>query len=342
MDLCVDARMAHFSGIGTCIRQLVPHFNQPPFRLTLLVDRENQPWCHGIKQILVPAPIYTLTEQLALPFKIPPCDLFWSPHYNIPLLPIRAKKRIVTIHDVCHLAMPSFFSRPRRVCARFVMRRALRSDAIVTVSGFSQKELLHHVGHSKNEIHIIPNGVDRTHFQPIIQPHLLKKYNLPKSFILFVGNAKPHKNLAGLLKAFSGVPQLHLVAIIGQSAQIYEQLSHRVTIVETVPDEDLPGLYSLAQMLVFPSLYEGFGFPPLEAMSCGCPTIVSNRASLPEICGDASFYVDPLRPQEICHAIQTMINNHTLRQKLIQRGLDRVKMFDWAQSAQSYRALFLA
>jgi glycosyltransferase involved in cell wall biosynthesis len=194
IDLCIDARMAFSSGIGTCIRQLVPLMNQPPFRVILLVNQKDQPWCKDIEQIDFDAKIYSIREQLLFPLKIPRCDLFWSPHYNVPLLPIRAKKQIVTIHDACHLAFGQFLSWPEKVYARFVMSRALHhSDAVVTDSTFSKEELVRYLGHPAKEIEVIPVGVNQAQFQRVVDPIgkiFAKNTSFPKnSFYLWaIGN----------------------------------------------------------------------------------------------------------------------------------------------------------
>jgi glycosyltransferase involved in cell wall biosynthesis len=349
IDLCIDARMALSSGIGTCIRQLVPFLNQPPFRVILLVDKLDQNWCKDIEQIHFSAPIYPIQEQLAFPLKIPKCDLFWSPHYNIPLLPIRAKKRIVTIHDACHIALGHFFSFPQRIYARFVMKRALHhSDAAITDSQFSKAELIRYLGRPEKDLHVIPCAVDHDRFQRVTNPQTIQslrtKYSLPEKYVLFVGNVKPHKNIAALYQAFSGLPNLGLVIVgkrneLKNPSQILE--SKMVQFLENVPDEDLPGIYSLAEALVLPSFYEGFGLTPLEAMSCGCPTIVSNAASLPEVCGEASIYCDPHRPQEFRGAIECVATDPHLKKRFIQKGFERAKMFQWSRTARYYRDLFL-
>ncbi|MBU6447086.1 MAG: glycosyltransferase family 1 protein, partial [Verrucomicrobia bacterium] len=189
-DLCIDARMAFSSGIGTYIRELLP-FLQSAFRLILLVDR---PWREGCEQILFNAPIYSVQEQIQYPFKIPPCDLFWSPHYNVPLLPIRAKKRIVTIHDACHFVFGSF---AEKTYAKWVMGKALQSHRAITVSQFSKKEIEKRFG--PTHLTVIPIGVNRERFSP--QPpseSVRQKMGLPPKFALFVGSHKPHKNLQRL------------------------------------------------------------------------------------------------------------------------------------------------
>ncbi|PIS02106.1 MAG: glycosyltransferase family 1 protein [Chlamydiae bacterium CG10_big_fil_rev_8_21_14_0_10_42_34] len=327
IDLCIDARMAFCSGIGVYIRQLVPFFNAAPFRLRLLVDRFDQPWCCGIEQILFRAPIYSVKEQLQYPLKVPKCDLFWSPHYNVPLLPIRAKKRIATIHDACHLALGTF---EKKMYAKWVMRRALaRSDRAITVSQFSKVEIEKFVG--CGDLKVIHVGINRNTFsRKPSSEEIRKKYRLPERFVLFIGNFKPHKNIERLIRAFSkvNVSGLELV-VVGKGTALGQVL-----------DEELPVLYSMAEMFVFPSLYEGFGLPPLEAMSCGCPTVVSNAASIPEVCGDASVYFNPENVDEMADAIRRVAVDEKLRAKLIQRGLERVEVFKWEKTAMEHRKVF--
>lgn len=326
IDLCIDARMAFSSGIGTYIREIVPFFQEPPFRTTLLVDEPDRPWCKGFEQIPFAAPIYSIQEQISYPLKIPRCDLFWSPHYNVPLCPIRASKRIATIHDACHLALGSF---AEKLYARIVMKRALRrSDRVITVSSFSRREIERFLG--PGPLEVIPIGVNRNRFQRQAPSEAVRqKYRLPDRFVLFVGNQKPHKNLSALQRAFARVhiPGLELV-LVGKG-----------TPFGLVAEEDLPTLYSMAQAFLFPSLYEGFGLPPLEAMSCGCPSAVSRAASLPEVCGEASLYFDPTDEGQIAEAIQRIVTDSQTRDHLIERGFERIQHFNWTQSAQRHRKL---
>ena len=223
------------------------------------------------------------------------------------------------------------------------------SDAIVTDSIFSRDEMLKYLGNPNKKIQIVPIGVNQSQFQRVIDPSALaalrNKYRLPEKFVLFVGNLKPHKNLSGLLSAFSQIsdPQLALV-IVGKGKELKHSCEipsqKKVSFIGCVPDEDLVGLYSLADLFILPSFYEGFGLPPLEAMSCGCPTIVSNAASLPEVCADASYYVNPRSSQEIRYAITRVASDQALKSRLISCGYKRVKMFDWATTAQNYQRLF--
>jgi len=325
IDLCIDARMAFSSGIGTYIRQIVPLLDG--FRITLLVDRIDADWCRDFEQILFPAPIYTVKEQMIFPKIVPQCDLFWSPHYNVPLLPIRAKKRVVTIHDACHLALGSL---PERIYAKFVMGRALRkSDRAITDSQFSKDEIQRF--HGDYDLEVIPIAANQEQFsRQTSSEEIRKKYQLPDKFILFVGNQKPHKNIDGLMRAFSkvNVPGLELI-MVGKGTR-----------TGMVLDEELPHLYSMAEAFVLPSFYEGFGLPPLEAMGCGCPTIVSNAASLPEVCGDASLYFNPHQIDDMAAAITKVVTNDRLKNELIEKGYDRVKSFCWKRAADRHRQIF--
>jgi glycosyltransferase involved in cell wall biosynthesis len=327
IELCIDVRMAFSSGIGTYIRETVPFFLNSPFKVTLLVHQPNHPWCKGFEQIVFDTPIYSVSEQVQYPLKIPRCDLFWSPHYNVPLLPIRAKKRVATFHDVCHLV---FGSKTEKMYAKWVMRRALRrSDQLITVSEFSKSEIEKFIGNGKLEV--ISIGVNSKRFiRKSYSNEVRKKYQLPERFVLFVGNQKPHKNLKGLSRAFNKlkIPNLKLV-LVGKGTQR-----------GIVDDEDLATLYSMAEAFVFPSFYEGFGLPPLEAMSCGCPTAVSKAASMPEVCGNASLYFDPSNDDEIAEAISKIVGHSETREVLIERGFERIKHFDWQKCAERHISLF--
>ncbi|MGB7977818.1 MAG: glycosyltransferase family 1 protein [Chlamydiales bacterium] len=317
--------MAFSSGIGTYIREIVPYFLGSPFRTVLLVDQPGSPWCKEFDQIAFKAPVYSIREQLLYPLKIPSVDLFWSPHYNVPLLPIRAAKRIVTIHDVCHLALGSGL---QKFYAKSVMGFALRrSDKAITVSQFSKREIEKYLG--LGPLEMIPIGVNAARFSAQSGSDwdlVRKKYRLPDRFVLFVGNNKPHKNLKRLARAFTqvNIPGLELV-MAGQG-----------TPTGPVEERDLPVLYRMAEAFVFPSLYEGFGLPPLEAMASGCPTAVSRAASMPEVCGDGSLYFDPTNEEEMARAIREAVGNLPL----VERGFARVKQLNWEKTAASHIQVF--
>lgn len=327
IDLCIDARMALCSGIGRYIRQLVPLMHD--FRVILLVDQIDRDWCKGFEQIQFAAPIYSVKEQIFYPLRIPKCDLFWSPHYIVPLMPTRARKTVVTIHDAMHLALGTW---QQKIYAKCVMRKALHhSDAVITDSQFSKNEIYKFLGQSKKEANVVSIGVDHDQFyRRERSEEIRKKYALPDRFILFVGNYKAHKNIEGLIKAFALLKMKDIsLVIVGKGTSIGEVL-----------DEELPILYSMAELFVFPSFYEGFGLPPLEAMSCGCPTVVSNAASMEEVCGDASLYFNPSLIDEIAMTITKVLTDQQLKNQLIEKGLERAKMFTWGKAAHRHAEIF--
>lgn len=353
--VCFDARMALHSGIGTYIRNLLPYIHNEFPSLQVLTSQsvlENWTEIKQFSPILMKAPIYSMQEQIELSFRIPSCDLFWSPHYNIPILPIFAKKRVVTIHDVCHLAYGKSLSLFKKSYANLMLRAASKySDHIVTVSHFSKSEMVRALKVHRNKISVIYNGVNYHLFScplPISQlEHARLLYQLPKKYMIFVSNLAPHKNLSRLLKAWNLViqnnPDLHLI-VVGRSKntsdfQVCDQfprLKSYIHHLSEVPNDHLTALYQQAEALIYPSIYEGFGLPPLEAMSMECPVIVSSAASLPEICHDAALYVDPYDEHDIAQKICTLIENPSLRQTLIKKGKQRIDQFSWEQTAKAH------
>ncbi|HAB99921.1 MAG TPA: glycosyltransferase family 1 protein [Parachlamydiales bacterium] len=341
MRLCIDARMIHLSGIGTTLQHLIPLLDNRSHEIILLGEKPIAQ-CMSIRFTL---PIYSVREQIYYPWKIPDCDVFWSPHYNAPLLPIRAKKRIATIHDICHLAFP--LSPFKRSISRLLLQNACRkSDEIVTVSAFSQSEIETHLHVKPKKVHVIYPGVDLQKFSP-------KNKIEQAPFFLFVGNIKAHKNLTVLLNAFN---RLHLkdhrLIIAGKKGglrsfdrEIEKQieqspLKKQIELLGEVSDSQLQTLYASASALIFPSLYEGFGLPPLEAMASGCPVIASNAASIPEVCQDAALYFPPRSPEDLAEKMQQALFDSSLRSKLIQKGFVRSALFSWENTAQKYKTLF--
>ena len=338
--IVVDARMVNASGIGRYIKNLLPYvFDR--FNVVLIGDKDElRGYFKEIPIIECKASIYTVKEQIGLSLKIPKCDVFWSPHYNIPILPIRAKKRIVTIHDVYHLAFQHILSLPQKIYAKFMLNKAVkRSDIVLTVSEFSKQEIIKYTGTSK-DIKVIYNGIEPSWYKE--QPVSLSERD---NYILYVGNVKPHKNLVRALKAFLLLKEKNLkFKIVGKKdnfitadmevKKIAQKLGNRVEFLGYVRDNELKKLYRKAKLFLFPSLYEGFGLPPLEAMACGTPVIVSKVASLPEVCGDAAYYVNPYDINDIARGMETVLKDKGLQKELIQKGLKRVKLFSWEESAK--------
>lgn len=365
LHFCADSRMINNSGIGVYIREYIRFIlTKDSFRITLIGRKDEldfyfshfSNWHH----IDADFPIYSITEQLKLPLLIPTCDVFWSPHYNVPLLPIRARRHLVTVPDVYHLAYYRTLSMPQKVYAKVVANAAVRrADRITTISMYSKQEILRFTGADAARIDVLYLGLDTTLFQPIRHPAEWKRvktrYKLPDQYILFVGNVKPNKNLRRLVDGFAKLltvlPALNLVItgkqegfITGDPAlfariRADEELARRIVFTGFVDTKDLPVLYSLAHLFAFPSIYEGFGFPPLEAMACGCPVVASNASSIPEICGDAAQYVDPLDADSIARGLRVVATDSDLRQQLIGAGHRQCLRYNWTESSEGFVTL---
>lgn len=357
--IVIDCRMVYHGGIGIFIQNMVKRLlknNKDSWDFSLLVPKKiSNPFQfeENYSTIFFDVPIYSPLEQIAYLKKIPPCDLFWTPHFNAPLLPIRAKKRVVTIHDTYHLSHASSFPFFERLYSKLLYYFALKTaDLITTVSCFSQKEIESHFPFVKDKITVIYNGVDHLLFQ---KPLKKSSYILPDKYFLFVGSLKPHKNLRTLLSAFEiflkDYPDFSLL-IVGKKekmihhdpieAFLFEKpsIKDKVYLYHQVQTADLPFFYSSAFALVFPSLYEGFGLPLLEAMSASCPILASDKASIAEVCQSAAYYFDPLDPRAMAQAMKRLVQTPSLRKELIEKGQMRCKEFSWNRAADALYNLF--
>ncbi|WP_240163711.1 glycosyltransferase family 4 protein [Spirosoma taeanense] len=354
--------MIHNSGIGVYIRQYIRHILEADqYMITLLGRRTELDRHFGMftnwQHIEADFPIYSVQEQLKLPFLVPECDIFWSPHYNIPLLPIRARKHLATIPDVFHLAFYHTLSAAQKVYAKVVANAAVRKpDLVTTISHYSKQEIVSLTGGRADKIKVIHLGIDQALFRPVTdlatRQRVREQYQLPDRFILFVGNVKPNKNLRSLVEAFSTLltelPDVYLMIVgkkegfITLDSSLFERieadpaLAERVRFTGYVETNDLPVLYSLATLFAFPSIYEGFGFPPLEAMACGCPVVASKVTSIPEICGDAVYYVDPLSPASIAEGLRAVATDEGLQKRLVEAGNHQYRQYNWQHSSNQF------
>jgi glycosyltransferase involved in cell wall biosynthesis len=238
-----------------------------------------------------------------------------------------------------------------------VMRMAARrARRVLTVSEASKQDILHYLKVPAEKVEVIYNALDeRLAVAPSAEDidRVRQRFLLTSPFVLYSGNIKPHKNVERLIEAFSllrkgGREDLKLV-IIGDEISKYPglrrlvhrlQLDRQVRFLGFVPDATLAALYGLASVFVFPSLYEGFGLPPLEAMAFGTPVVTSNVSSLPEVVGDAALLIDPLSPSEISAAIARVLDDDALRAELVRRGYERVRTFSWARSVKRIREVY--
>lgn len=284
-------------------------------------------------------------------------DLIHDPNGIAPFLgPSFGARRVVTLHDAFAYVDPETHNWLDNWRYRQLLPyTARRSDAVIAVSECSRRDLIRHLGLASERVHVVAEGAD-PRFQPIEDSDerraVLARYGIPSSYILYVGGINARKNIARLLEAYARVcehhPDIRLV-IAGkrqwQTAEIDAtfrrlNLDDRVRFTGYVHDADLPTLYSAAALFVFPSLYEGFGLPPLEAMRCGTPVITSNISSLPEVVGDAALTIDPYDVHALAAAIEHALTSEELRMDLRRRGLARAARFTWARAARETLAVY--
>lgn len=272
-------------------------------------------------------------------------DLYWEPNF-IPLKNIRSKKTVVTVHDFSWEMYPEFQPSERvKYFKKNFYLQIEKCDHIITGSNFTKQEIVDRVKCNPDKISVIFHGIDHK----IFYNKLLAKPN--QKYILAVGSLEPRKNLKNLLLAYSLLNdylknEFHLI-LVGASGwnnieikSMIDNLKQWVTYSGYVSDEALAILYNQASLFVYPSVYEGFGIPPLESMACGTPVICSNRSSLPEVGGDAVIYCDPNSIEDISIKIELVLNDESLQEEMIQKGLFRAKKFSWAKSAQEHIKVF--
>ncbi len=288
-------------------------------------------------------------------FNFPPidkwsgADLVFSPHFN--LLPKTRVPRIITIPDLSFIHHPQFFSRRQNLWHRLqnIRQQAERSSAVVTVSEFSKSDLAGVFKIPENKIRVIYPGIS-----DIFRRQTSSSGGRPT--ILYLGTIEPRKNIPLLIRAFNLLKSSARfrdwqLAIAGRLGWLYDEVlrlaeasPHKEDIVfrGAVPSAERVDLYNSARMFVFPSFFEGFGFPPIEAQACGCPVIAANRTSLPEVLGESALYVDPWKVADLAEKMTQLAENSVLRDSLVSRGLLNAERFRWQKSAESTLELFNA
>jgi glycosyltransferase involved in cell wall biosynthesis len=291
-------------------------------------------------------------------------DLFFMP--NIIFGSVSEKtKLIITIHDLSFEHYPESFSLKRRLWHVFVNPKKIcqKADGIVVVSESTKNDLVRIYKINPRKIEVIYSAVSEK-FSVISRNdkkmiEVKEKYKLPYKFILYLGTIEPRKNIIGIIKFFNDLQKIGLsenkykelldykLIIAGSkgwlSKKVFSELKKSefkssIRFVNYIPDSDKEYFFNLASLFVYPSLFEGFGFPVLEAMSCGVPVITSNVSSLPEIVADAAVMIDPNKPQEITEAAIKIILNKEFRENLIKKGINQAKKFNWQESAKNFIA----
>lgn len=362
--IAIDARKYFDYGIGTYIQQLIKHLSELPSPHSFMMfvsptDASRIEVPHGWQAVAADHPKYSLREALLLGYAVKRHggDLFHVPHYT---LPIGLKgKSIVTIHDLIHLKFPQYFNAIERMYARLMLRHAVRNaGAVITVSEFTRQEIMDVFDVSAGRIHVIYNAAG-DEFAPISNEGELedfrRAYQLTKPFVLYVGSLKPHKNVSVLLRAFrdltASLRDVELV-FVGGSVTSHPQLSkeihelgimHRVKELGQISRAHLIFTYNTAEVLVMPSLHEGFGLPALEAMACGTPVVAARAGSLPEVVGDAAVMFEPRDRESLREALAKVLLNPSIKADLRSRGIQNARRFSWkttaAQTVRVYESL---
>jgi glycosyltransferase involved in cell wall biosynthesis len=356
MRVAIDARKLHDFGIGTYIRNLLRHLahTDQDTEFVLLCEEADLGVAAQLgpnfRTVLEPSPNYSLREQVHVPWVLrrERPDLYHAPHYVLPA-GVRCPS-VVTIHDCIHLMFPQYL--PNRLAYAYARAQmwaaARRSHCILTVSEASKRDILHLFNVPPEKIVVVYNAID-SHFSVTPSDEAVarvrERYQLDHRFVLYVGNIKPHKNLIRLIEAFDELRRgelddLKLLIIGDQISKLpalrravhLHKLHKQVRFLGYLGDDQLAILYRLASVFAFPSLYEGFGLPPLEAMASGTPVVTSNVSSLPEVVGDAAVLVNPYDVDAIVDGLRRVLTNPALAAQMRQKGIERAREFSWERS----------
>lgn len=321
------------------------------------VDRFKGRWPNfSVRTTLPHSPLVRIPLTLSAELRRRPVDLLHVQYTAPPFTPCPV---VATIHDLAFEHLPETFKRRSWIQLRLTVRNTAKKAAhIITVSDYSRRDIIETYGIDPECVSVTPEAA-ASQFVPVNDDRELERirqtYGIGSEYVLCVGAIQPRKNLGRLIAAYSLLRRAHpegklpKLVLAGKCAWLYDEtlrtikeleVSNSVILTGYVPESDLPALYSGALCFVYPSYFEGFGLPPLEAMRCGTPVIVGNKTSLPEVVGDAGLLVDPFDVNEIASAIEKLINNSDLRSLLSVKGLERAKEFDWKKTARQTLAVY--
>lgn len=358
MRIGIDARSLHHEGVGRYIRELIRHLAR--------IDRENEYVVYfkskesiieeivefpNFRADVLPVSIYDLYKQPYLWYRFykDGLDIFHATdHWLVPFL--TPCPLVITVHDTLAKTERKSISRKAAAYGAFIARIALFvSDVVLTVSDFTKKEIIDIYPRAQRKLSVIYHGVGME-FMPVPESEsdrIREKYRLTKSYLLYVGSLKSHKNIPRLIEAFAGLPSearkdTDLIIAARVETRFNETLKlpvklgieESVRFIGYVPTADLPGLYSGATASIIPSFTESFGLPIIEAMACGTPVLASKGGALPEVGGDAALYFDPYTTDGIKDAILSVLKDDALRKRLSAGGLIRSGEFSWETTAR--------
>ncbi|OGW87413.1 MAG: hypothetical protein A3C35_03635 [Omnitrophica bacterium RIFCSPHIGHO2_02_FULL_46_11] len=350
-QIAIDVRMVHHSGIGRYISGTInalSKFKHTQWKCALIgYDGNQSGFPKDFDYIKTSAPVYSFSEQVAIPILARSFDCLHSPHYNAPILNL--KKLVVTIHDLIHLRFLDYLpSKAALLYAKTVLPMVCqRADAIIAVSYHTKSDLVQMLRIDPRKITVIHHGIDSSFINREGTSTDRERSGPP--YFLYVGLLKAHKNLGVLLKAFQNLKRklekeslkLEIIGTPDTKQPIVREWMNQIkddssiSLRSNISDNELKKLYRNAIALVHPSLYEGFGFPLLEAMASKTPIIASHTASIPEVLGeDGALYFDPKSASELEHGLDQMLSSEALRHKLAEAGERRLPLFDWSVAAQ--------
>ena len=272
--------------------------------------------------------------------------------FNFYVPPGVGGRKVTIVHDMVVKAFPKTMNLKTKIMLKLCLKKSCkRADRIVTVSQFSKEEIVKYLKIPEEKIVVMPNGVDHSLYHTGYPQDAIKaaqrRYHIAGEYYLYLGTLEPRKNIERMVRAYARVktPGSPRLVLAGRKGWLYESifqtvqelgLTGDVVFTDYVEDADVPLLMSGAKIFLFPSLYEGFGLPPLEAMACGVPVVTSAASSLPEVVGDAAILADPYSVREIAAAIERLEQDAPLRESLIQKGIQRAAEFTWEKSAQIF------
>jgi glycosyltransferase involved in cell wall biosynthesis len=276
-------------------------------------------------------------------------DAYFGPAGALPLGRVGCPA-VITVHDLAIYRNPRWFPGRQPLSTRLVVPRSvLRADVVVSVSENTARDIVEIFGIDRSRIEVIPHGIS-TRLRPMggeERAQARARLNLPERFILFVGTVEPRKNLETLLEAWATMRDRPDLVVVGSWGWLYEPIKERMARLgprlhhlESVDPAELPAIYNLARVLAHPAWYEGFGLPPLEAMACGTPVVVSARSSLPEVVGDAALIVPADQPEAWRKVLERVMEDTELAADLRSRGILRAAQFSWPRAASlTWRAI---
>src|SRR5262245_28866640 len=304
----------------------------------------------AVRLLPPPTPLVRVPVALAFELRFRPVDLLHVQYTAPPFCPAPV---VVTIHDLAFEHLPETFTRRGSLQLKLTVRRTARKAArIATVSEYSRQDIISTYKLPPDKVVVTHNGVESRFTSSPGSANesqsIRSRFGIDRDYILAVGSLQPRKNLVRLIRAYAELRKQHhsfshQLVIVGRKLwladQIFEEVARQkwskdVILTDYVDDQDLPALYRSASLFVYPSLFEGFGLPPLEAMACGTPVITSNTSSLPEVTGDAAVLIDPYNDQELAQSIIRIINDRSLQAQLREKGISQARKFTWRTAAE--------